>query len=359
MGTPQATDVTSQPLAITAGWHSFVAIVTPERTRLIVDDAILASFPTPHASIRSIRFRPHEGDSKNVLWIDELHVRSLKGTEDGESIGDNGIDSDVIRLATGDELFGRFIGLSRSSVSFEVFKEEHSLPWSQIEGLAWQQPSKPVQQTTRPTTGVVSQIEMQPFVDRPVCKADRLTVTVFKSDSKVVVAQHSLLGELTFRWSDIRRVDSLFFGQTLLVDARRFHLGNSIRPDFHRHLPDGSELQFDFPLQEIPRGQAYVSMDVAELEAAGPTAPPGSPFLAQLRAGQLVTEVLVNDQKVGPLNSLIRFKATSQNPDRVRIAIPQGMLKLGENSLRLRPAAAEVSWSRIRRLRSWQFPVGV
>ena len=102
---------------------------------------------------------------------------------------------------------------------------------------------------------------------------------MLSSDSKVVTAQHPLVGELTIPWSEIRRIDSRFLGHMSLLDARTFHLGNSIRPDFHRHLPDGTEFEVQFRLDQIPRGRAYMSLDVAELEASGPAAPPGSPFL--------------------------------------------------------------------------------
>ena len=36
------------------------------------------------------------------------------------------------------------------------------------------------------------------------------------------------------------------------------------------------------------------------------------------------------------MNSLIRFKATTQDPERVRVPVPRGILNVGENSFRLR-----------------------
>lgn len=336
LGVPGGIHSTSQLVSVNERWHTFIAIVTPERTRLIIDEAILASFSSPPGGIRSIRFQAGRADSKNVVWIDSLHVRSLRDAKGVDRRSKDFIDDDVVFLAGGDELFGRLLSVTRESVSVDSFEEHRLLKWQQLEGVAWRQPRKPVQQMTQPSTGVISLVEMQPFVDRPASTPEQWTGTVLKSDSETLVVQHPLVGELTVRWSDIRRVESQFYGQMFLIDARRIHLGNSIRPDFRRHLPDGTEFEVDFRLTEIPRGRAYLSLEASELEAAAPNTPPASPFLAQLRAGQLVTEAVINDRRIGPLNSQVRFKANSQNPDRIRLAIPEGVLKIGENKLRLR-----------------------
>ena len=342
-GLPESTDATFQSLRLSEGWHSFVALISPARTRLIVDDAILASFVPSNASVRAIRFQPSSKESKNLLWIDELQVRSIAPVEVSDQLTDSSADSDLIRFTSGDDVFGRLIGLTRKDVSIEAFGEWQFFPWSRLAGVAWKQPSKPVRQTAGLKTGIVARIEMQPFVDRPECEPEHWTATVVSVNPEQLIAEHSVVGKLIVQWSEIRRIIPQFFGQSYLLDGRRFHLGDSIHSDFHRHLPDGTELREDFALREIPRGTPYLSLDVAELEAAGPMAPPGSPFLADLRAGRLVTDVYVNEQRIGNLNSLIRFKATSKNPDRIRLTIPRGVLKNGENSFRLQQKSLKES----------------
>ena len=182
---------------------------------------------------------------------------------------------------------------------------------------------------------------MQPFVDRPDCLPERWTVTIREIDANRIRVQHSLIGDMTLPWRETLRIKPMFFGQTLLVDARRFHLGNSIRDDFHRQLPDATEVSGEIDLEEVPKSSAFFSLDVAELEAAGPKAPPASPFLTELRRGQLVTEVLVNDQSLGDLNSQVRFKASARHPDRVRLRIPSDLLKSGRNTFRVKQHALE------------------
>ncbi len=353
---PQGADTSLQPLTLTDGWHSFIAVVTPERTRLIVDNAILASFPTPRASIHAIQFRSVKPPSKNVLWIDAFQVRRLAAAERRDRLRDESFDSDLVRLVTGDDLFGRLMEVTPQEVVFEAFEQRQLRTWPEVAGLIWRRPSIPVQQREHVVTGIVSSIELQPFVDRPDCEPERWTATIVRIDADRLVARHPLVGELVLRWSEIRRVDPLFFGATVLLDARRFHLGNSIRSDFHRHLPDGTELRGDFRLPSVPAGQPTLSLDVAEIEAAGPDAPPASPFLTELRAGELLTEVFVNDQRIGNLNSLLRFKSHIATPDRLRLAIPRGVLKEGTNSFRvtqkpLKPAGHEFDDGEVGNLR--------
>ena len=340
-GISHGAESVSQNLKLSDGWHSFIALIDRERVRLIVDDALVASGVTPAVSIKSIRFGPVDPGSQNILWIDELQILKLCPTDDQDRSFSPTINRDMLTTETGDELYGRIIGLTGSSVTLETVGQLHSIPLNRVTALNWNQSSTAIKQASAINSGVVAAIEMQSFVDRPECQPEKWTVTITRVDAHHLIAQHSMVGELKLKWSDVRRVEPMFAGQTQLVDARRFHLGNSIRTDFHRHLPDGTEISGDFDLQTIPSGTPYFSLDVAELEAAGSDAPPASPFLAQLRTGNLVTEVFVNDQNIGHLNQQIRFKARAEAPDRIRLKVPRELLKPGQNSFRLRQQPLE------------------
>jgi hypothetical protein len=322
-------------LKLSEGWHSFIALIEADRTRLIVDDAILEARATPQGSVKALQFRTAGPPSKNVLWIDELQVQKL-ATMDLDRSPVTAINRDVLRTEAGDELFGKITGMTEKSVTFEIVGQTRSIPRNQLTALNWNQPTSVVHQSIVPKTGVVARLFMQSFVDRPECNPEEMTVTIRSVDSTHLAVQHPLIGDMTIRWSDVSRIEPLFFGQSLLIDARNFHLGNSIRTDLQRQWPDGTSLRGEFHLINIPNGQAYLSLAVAEIEASGTEAPRGSPYLAELRAGNLITEVSVNDHKLCSLNQLIRFKPLSGSPERVRIPIPPAILKLGHNTFQLR-----------------------
>jgi len=334
--TEGSVDSVSQNLKLSDGWHSFVALIAADRTRLIVDESILESRPTPKRLFKAIHFRPVDTTSKNVLWIDELQIRKTGNPLDSDPLANLSIDRDSVVTESGNELFGKILGITDNATTLETLGKIRSVPLNHLSTLNWHQPSAAIRQIVSVKPGVVARVFMQPFVDRPACEPEQLTVTILSVDSRHVIAQHALMGEITLRWSDILRIDPLYFGQSVLIDARRFHLGNSIRTDFHRQLPDGTQLRGEFFIPNRSQGQYFFSMDVAELEAAGPDAPRATPFLAELRAGNLITELFVNDQNLGPLNPKIRFKPTVQNPERIRMPIPRDLLKQGSNSFLLR-----------------------
>ena len=323
------------------GWHTFLMLLQAGRLELLIDDSLIATVRAPMTPLYSLQFQPSGTSPGNSLWIDGLHVRRFYDISRQSVLSSELGHRDKLITTGGDELFGRITNLFPSDVELELLGKPRSIPLSQLVSLNWRQSAEVVMQTIVPKSGVVAFVEMQPFVDRPDCLPEQWTVTIREIDANRILVQHPLIGDMTLRWKETLRIKPLFFGQTLLVDARRFHLGNSIRADFHRQLPDGTELSGEIDLDEVPKANAFFSLDVAELEAAGPKAPPASPFLPELRRGQLVTEVLVNDQSIGDLNSQVRFKASARNPDRVRLRIPPDLLKPGRNTFRVKQHALE------------------
>ena len=328
-------------LRIGPGWHTFLMLLRAGRLELLIDDVLIATVRAPTTPLSSLQFQPSGSSPGNSLWIDELQVRRFFDTSRQPVVSSELSHRDRLLTTSGDELFGRIESLSLSDVEFESLGKLRSIPLNQLISLNWRQSAQVIRQTIVPKAGVVAVVEMQPFVDRPDSLPELWTVTIREIDANRIRLQHSLIGDMTLRWKETLRIRPLFFGQTLLVDARRFHLGNSIRADFHRQLPDSTEVSGEIHLDEVPKSNAFFSLDVAELEAAGPKAPPASPFLPELRRGQLVTEVLVNDQSIGDLNSQVRFKASARNPDRVRLAILPDLLKPGRNTFRVKQHALE------------------
>lgn len=335
-GIPSASRGSSQTLTLDDGWHNFIGLISGEGLELIVDQAMLASGSATGWGLSELRFQSTASAPQNELLIDALQVRRLTpGHEAAEPIEEL-TDRDVVGMANDDLVFGQLLNVGRDNVGLEVLRQPQAIPWNQIRFLTWHQPTFAATPSAVGPLGVWATIAMQPFADRLDCPSERWNVTVIRSDSQNLVCHHPLLGELTVPWLSVRRVEPHYFGKTVSLDQRRFHLGNSIRPEFHRPLPDGTELRVDFKLAQIPAGRCLLALDVAEMEAAAPTAPPASPFLSELREQRLVTQVLINDQRVTDLNSIIRFKSAIAQPDRLRISIPRNLLKLGDNTIRLK-----------------------
>ena len=110
---------------------------------------------------------------------------------------------------------------------------------------------------------------------------------------------------------------------------------------FSQIEPDGTELSFTVSISkdQLPQ-KIFLSADIAELIPSGPGTLKATPFLNEVRAGFLATQILVNGEAVGTLNELITVRAPATDPQRVRIRLPATWLKAGQNSIRIRQTSA-------------------
>lgn len=341
---------TTQSVELTPGWHCLTTVSTSARFLCLVDETLLASSSNLQASLKAVHFTPRAGVATNesdqkpaeqrLDWISDLLISTLHDERPVLS-GRWSEEDDVVSTHAGDEYFGRIELLDESGVRLSSLAGQGTWQWIRLAGVAFRPAERPVSSPLSASSGIVARLDWQPFVDRPQLPADRLTVTILAVDRETLLVTHPWLGEFLVPWRALQRVNPLFVGRTQVIDARRVHLGDSIRADFRRPRPDGTSWrgEFEMKLDAHDRDEdshVWLSLDAADLEPSHPDTPPGSPFLKELRAGRLVTEVVLNGQPVGDLNRLIRFKASAEKPDPLRCPLPRKSLRLGTNTLELR-----------------------
>jgi len=74
---------------------------------------------------------------------------------------------------------------------------------------------------------------------------------------------------------------------------------------------------------------------------SGPGTLQATPFLDEVRAGFLTTQVFLNGERVGTLNELISVRSPASAPERVRFQLPARLLKAGGNTIRLQQSSAK------------------
>ena len=321
---------TTQTVELRSGWHCLTAVLTPQRVLCLVDENLLASGSGIEAPLRSIRFASRDG-----LWIDDLSISRLDENVTQFAMRFPQAD-DAVATHSGEEFFGRVTRIAPRGITLDGIAGEATVPWSRVAAVGFRSADRPLSGPTAPLEGLVARIEWQPFVDRPQLLADRVTATIVATNRDGLFVSHPWLGEFPLSWRDISRIEPLFVGQVLVLNARRVHLGDSIRADFRRPLPDGTEWRSEFVLATKPQGDVWLSLNVADLEPSGPDTPPGSAYLKELRAGRLLTEVLVNNQPVGDLNGHLRFRASPDRPEGLRYRLPRDVLREGANTIQLR-----------------------
>ncbi len=321
---------TRQGVELRSGWHCLTVVLSPQRVLCLVDENLLAAGSGMESPLHSIRLEPRGG-----LWIDDLSISRLDENASPLAMrlpqGD-----DAVGTHSGEEFFGRVTRVTPRGITLDGTAGEATVPWSRVATIGFRSPDRPLSGPAAPLDGLVARIEWQPFVDRPQLRANRVTATIVATDRHGLFVSHPFLGEFPVSWRDIGRIEPLFVGRVLVLDARRVHLGESIRADFRRPLPDGTEWRSEFLLAAKPRGDVWLSLNVADLEPSGWDTPAGSAFLKELRAGRLLTEVIVNDQPVGDLNSHLRFRVSPDQPERLLCPLAPDVLRAGTNSVRLR-----------------------
>lgn len=84
----------------------------------------------------------------------------------------------------------------------------------------------------------------------------------------------------------------------------------------------------------------YLSVDASELIPSGPDTLKATPFLEDVRAGFLTTQVRLNGEPVAKLNDLIHIRSPATAPERLRLHLPERLLLAGENTVTLHQTSA-------------------
>ncbi len=323
---------TKQAVTLGRGWHCLTAAFLGDHAVCVVDDALLVSAIRSAGRLRSIRFA-----ATGLVWIDDLQISRVQVANEGPPVRPSTQD-DCLALHNGDRLFGRVMQVTSAGVVLSGPAGDRWVAWHEVHHVALRQPDRAAAGRS-PSAGLWAGIEFQPSLDRPQQSPDRIMATIIDVDRDLVVVAHPWLGNFAIAWNQVARIEPQFIGQCLTVDARTLHLGNAIRDDFQRPIPDGTEWsgEFDVPAMSLtPNAEAWLSLDAVDLEPSGPQTPPASPFLKELRSGRLLTELTINDQRAGDLNRWIRFRATPDHPERLRCRLPADSLRTGRNVFRLR-----------------------
>ncbi len=323
------------------------------------NDVVLAKIPTPIGQLTSIEVEGplssairNASKEANSLFLTEPLVRFAdRKSDDSSNIRTSFANAawkvatlDRVVLNSGNEIFG-VIDEADSAVGIRsAGNSDHRLlvERKDVSAIGFGRPESSVGQ---PVTGEFVQIDLVPDASCSMREPEEpfwLRSAIKYATDDGLLTQHPLLGEVTVRWKMIRRIRPLFAGSYSLLDAGPRHLGNGYRESFSRIEPDGTELSFSFKITTEQLAQpTFLSADIAELIPSGPGTLKATPFLDEVRAGFLATQVFVNGERAGSLNELITLRAPATCPERARMLLPKRLLKAGQNTIEIRQTSAK------------------
>ena len=251
---------------------------------------------------------------------------------------------DLVWMNNGDEFFGNATDLSETGFRFKSGTRSKDIPWTSAAALVMPHPSRTSEIAVSQSPSIrgwQSWVELSDGQWSHTRRPDRLWLALQEVNGQELVAQHPLLGRLHLPLNEIVQIEPQYFGERRLIDPVPWHLGDETRDDFSVPVPVGSKLERVVTFDQLPAGRTFCSFQVEDLEPSGPRTPEASPFLATVRAGHLQTVLFINDRRIGDLNSHISERARPGQSLRVRVPIPEAVLRDGRNTFLLKQSPAD------------------
>ncbi|MCC7422175.1 MAG: hypothetical protein IT428_18005 [Planctomycetaceae bacterium] len=341
-----------QELRVAAGWRQLTLLVQDRRVHLLIDGQLRASGRVPATAIDGVlleadsaaespRVEGPRGDADRwSVLVDDVQIQGLVPLaidRREEWRQEPGVDA--LRLRSGDALFGGLERATRADVGFVAAGQRVSMRWKDVERVTLRDRSCELS----PVDGVIARLWLRGPSDRPATPipGDSLVVAMVAIDRNSLGVHHPSLGRISIPHGAVRRIEPWYRGRLQMIDTEVHHYGSAVRGEFRRPLPEDRPHEIEFEAESVAAGeQAVLCMATRDVEPCGRDVPPGSPHLAELRAGGLRTEVMLNGVGLGDLNSQLTWKQAVPDDLVVRLAVPAGLLKKGRNVVRVsqRPA---------------------
>lgn len=333
------------------GWHTVVMEVQSGLLRLTLDNYPLADCEVTQFEQRKLSgLTVTTSGAAAAVWIDDFAVTSSVRASQFDVLDRS---RDQVDLASGDQLFGKLVAMNGRSITLQAGAQQTDLKWSDLSCLHFATgPS-----VARGVSGRIVRIELQPWNNTtPVPASDTLSGALIAIDQDSCTLDHPLCGQLKIPWNNVWRIRPAFYGRQWSLEGRSFHLGDEVKSALEKKIPDGTLLDRTIDIEEIPDGTAYISLTAIDLEPAGPGTL-DHPWLKRLQAGEMTTELWLNDRRIAVLNSEVTGRGTASRPQRLRIKLPIDAIQLGKNRLeiRLKPSRREPVEYDDWELKDWRF----
>jgi hypothetical protein len=311
------------------GWHRIALSFGPDGTDVLIDDVELAhgdAPPGPLAALSLATQRIGAADPPRdlAIWFDDLRI-ARRAEPSGPLEAEP--DLDEMRLVEGDQLFGRILGADAEAARLapELEAEPLVLPWSRVAGLYFRRDPQPA----KPVEGLIARVAWRAGPGRDLRAPDELEGAVLGLANDGLLLDAPYLGRVAIPKDRLLRLTVLGRARRWVLDPTPHHLGDRYDADLDPPQPDGDTYALEFTLDAPPAGPARLALDVVDLIGVEGT----PPYSELVRRGELLTRVFLNDRPLADLNTFVN--TGNETPERVRVPIPEGVLRAGRNRVRI------------------------
>jgi hypothetical protein len=339
---PAGPSLAVQPLPRKPGWHRLVARFGPGRTDLAVDGDELAHGNAPGGALVEIRLASQTTGKSEPPETLAAHLDDLRLWRFAEPAGRLEVDpsQDEVRLVGGDQLFGRIESADSDRVAVVVDGRKAQVGWGEVAGLYFRRAPAP----SALVEGLLVRLEWRSEPGADARDADRVEGTLMAVSDAAFTLATPYAGTLSIPRDRLRRLQVLGATRRLVLDPFPHHLGHRYEADLSPPQPEGGALELAFELKEVPPGEASLALDVVQVVGES-----GNPdFSEEVKNGFLRTNVRLNGRPFDYLNRHVMTK--NESPERIRLPIPAGLLRVGPNRLRFEQTGTKADPKRLDNL---------
>lgn len=320
-----------QRLARKPGWHRLEVRFGPDAADLAVDGDALAHGKGPTGPLIEVRLGSSLAGDRAPASV-AAHVDEFRLVRIASVVTSTEVEpaQDEARLVEGDQVFGAIRSADPKGVSLDVLGRTLVLPWSRVASVHFRRAPRP----SREVAGLLCRLEWRTAPGDDPRDVDQVEGALTRADAESFTLETPYAGTLVIPRDRLRRIVVEGIGRRLMIDSTAHHLGDEVSkaPDLlDPPQPEGGELDRSFPLKAVPaEGQsATLVLDVVQVVGEAQ----GLQFSNLIRVGELRTKVYLNGREIDYLNRHITSR--NETPERIRLPIPEGLLKVGENRIRI------------------------
>jgi hypothetical protein len=322
--TPQGPALAVQRLRPGRGWHTLTVRFDSDQLDLAIDGDSLAHGKSQSSGLTGLRLvcepRSNEpGPADLTARFDDLKLTRFVQPFRSFEVDPT---QDEVRLVSGDQLFGKVIGADASAVVIEMLDQPVRCEWPEVMALNFRRRPEPA----RPVAG--QQVRLEWGVG-PTRDYDAAEGVLSAANEREFVLKTPNAGDLFVPLARMRRLVPLGRSLRLVIDPTAHHLGDQYMPKFDPPQHEGGLLERKFTLESVPSEAANVVLDVVEVIGVADNLL----YQEEIKGGNLRTNVVVNGRLVDYVNRHVHD--LNETAERVRLSVPAGLLKAGENTLRI------------------------
>ena len=334
LATPQGPSLQVQHIARKRGWSRLGVRFAPDRTTILIDEAVLTHRSLSAGSLRAVRFLVQttedaaEAAAKKADiagFVDDLQIAATTGSSAERQPTP---DQDDILLANGDQLFGRVESATESELVFAGEFGTLDIAWTEIQEVHFE----PRAGATGTVTGqrISLHSASASTYQAPASDHDTMEGVLSKLTPEFIELENPFLGSLRFRRDEMRSIDFLSSGRWLAIDPGFHHLGDQVNDRLQVPHPEGNQHVCRFSLEEVPE-TADLVMSVVEMNGHPPSGATGK----RSESEEWRTYVEINGKLLDREGLNHRLPLNYRGSLRITVPIGPGILQRVENMLRI------------------------